>query len=49
VIGRYRLSLCYSPQGVGDYGSRPWASPFGYGYSYSGGRHLWLEFAASVR
>ena len=46
ALGRYQLSLCYSPQGVGDYGSRPWVSPFGYGYTYSGGRHLWLELTA---
>jgi len=46
LIGRYRASLCYSPQGVGDFDSRPWVSAAGYGYTYSGGRHLWLELSA---
>jgi len=46
IIGRYQASLCYSPQGVGDLGARPWLGPLGYGYTYSGGRHLWLELAA---
>jgi hypothetical protein len=47
-IGRYQASLCYSPQGVGDYGSRPWISPVGFGYTYSGGRHLWVELSAAA-
>lgn len=49
ALGRYRASLCYSPQGVGDYGSRPWVSPFGYGYTHSGGRHFWVELRASAQ
>jgi lipopolysaccharide export system protein LptA len=46
VLGRYRAALCYSPQGVGEYGGGSWLSPFGYGYTYSGGRHIWLELGA---
>jgi hypothetical protein len=45
-IGRYRASLCYSPQGVGDFDSRPWISASGYGYTYTGGRSFWLELSA---
>jgi len=48
TIGHYQASLCYSPQGIGDLGSQPWVTPFGYGYTYSGGRRLWLEFTASA-
>jgi hypothetical protein len=43
VVGRYLAALCYSPQGVGDLGTRPWMSPLGYGYTYSGSQHFWLE------
>jgi hypothetical protein len=46
-LGRYRASLCFSPQGHGGYDSRPWMSSYGYGYTYSGGRNFWLEFAAA--
>jgi hypothetical protein len=46
ALGRLQASLCYSPQGVGDFSGRPWLGPFGYGYTYSGGRHLWFEVTA---
>jgi hypothetical protein len=46
AMGRYRLALCYSPQGSGGYESRPWINFDGYGYTYSGGRHLWVELSA---
>lgn len=46
AMGRYRLALCYSPQGSGGYESRPWINFDGYGYTYSGGRHLWIELSA---
>ncbi|MCJ7751701.1 MAG: hypothetical protein MUQ65_11510, partial [Armatimonadetes bacterium] len=46
LMGRYRVAVCYSPQGQGTYESRPWASFDGYGYTYSGGRHLWIELTA---
>ncbi len=45
-VGRYRASICYSPQGIGDLGSRPWLSTVGYGYTYSGGRHVWVELTS---
>ena len=45
-MGRYRLAFCYSPQGKGGYESRPWIGLDGYGYTYSGGRHLWIELRA---
>ena len=49
-FGRYQASLCYSPEGVGSYSSnRPWISPYGIGYTYSGGKHVWLEFTASTQ
>ncbi|MCJ7822398.1 MAG: hypothetical protein MUQ26_04845, partial [Armatimonadetes bacterium] len=47
AFGRYRASLCFSPQGHGGYDSRPWMSSYGYGYTYSGGRNVWLEFTAA--
>lgn len=46
LIGHYELALCWSPQGVSYLSGRPWVSPYGYGYTYSGGRHLWIEFAS---
>ncbi len=46
-IGRYRASLCYSPQGAGEFDSRPWISAYGYGYTYAGGRRFWLELSAA--
>jgi hypothetical protein len=46
AVGRYRLALCYSPQGGGGYESKPWINLDGYGYTYSGGRHLWIELSA---
>ena len=46
VIGNYRASLCYSPEGHGGYDSRPWVGTYGYGYTYSGGRNFWIQFAA---
>jgi hypothetical protein len=46
-FGRYRASLCFSPQGHGGYDSRPWMSSYGYGYTYSGGRNVWIEFTAA--
>ena len=45
-LGRYELALCYSPQGNGGYESRPWINLGGYGYTYSGGSHLWAELSA---
>jgi len=42
-MGQYRLAICYSPQGKGGFESQPWVSLDGYGYTYSGGRHLWIE------
>ncbi len=45
-MGRYRLAACYSPQGRGGYESRPWVGLDGYGYTYSGGRHVWIELSA---
>jgi hypothetical protein len=49
VVGRYRASLNYSPQGGGSYLSdRPWLSPLGFGYTYSGGKNLWVEFSATT-
>jgi len=45
AIGRFQASLCYSPQGVGQLSGQPWLNALGYGYTYSGGRHVWLEFA----
>ncbi len=47
-LGRYRASLCYSPQGAGDFDSRPWISAYGYGYTYAGGRKFWLELTAAA-
>jgi hypothetical protein len=47
LLGRYRVSLCYSPQGSGIYESRPWIDVYGYGYTYSGGRKLWIELSAA--
>jgi len=47
ALGRFRASLCYSPQGVGEFDGRPWISAYGYGYTYTGGRHLWLELSAA--
>ena len=49
LLGRYRAALVYSPQGAGEFDGRPWVSAYGYGYTYSGGRHFWLEFSASPR
>jgi hypothetical protein len=49
LLGRYRAALVYSPQGAGDFDGRPWVSAYGYGYTYSGGRHLWLEFSAAAQ
>jgi len=49
ALGRMQASLCFSPQGVGDFGDRPWLSPFGYGYTYSGGRHYWFELTPRQR
>jgi len=46
LMGRYRLAVCYSPQGQGAYESRPWIGLEGYGYTYSGGSHLWIELNA---
>jgi hypothetical protein len=46
-LGRYRLALCYSPQGFGTQESQPYVGLDGFGYTYSGGRHLWLELHAS--
>jgi len=43
-LGRYGISLCYSPEGGSISDSRPWITTSGYGYTYSGGRHLWIEF-----
>ena len=45
-MGRYQLAMCYSPQGRGTYESRPWVGLEGYGYTYSGGRHVWVELTA---
>ncbi len=48
AIGKYQVSLKYSPEGAGAYGANtPWISPSGFGYTYSGGRHLWVEFSAA--
>jgi hypothetical protein len=45
---RFQASLNFSPQGNGlYYTSHPWITPGGYGYTYSGGKHLWLEFSAA--
>ncbi|MFB3880026.1 MAG: invasin domain 3-containing protein [Armatimonadota bacterium] len=46
-MGQYRLAMCYSPQGGGGFASQPWISLDGYGYTYSGGRHFWLELSAA--
>jgi hypothetical protein len=46
AMGRYRLAVCYSPQGTSGYESKPWIGFDGYGYTYSGGRHLWIELSA---
>jgi hypothetical protein len=46
-FGRYRVSLCYSPQGYGIRDSRPWVSTYGYGYTYASGRKVWIEFSAA--
>jgi hypothetical protein len=49
-LGKLDLSLNYSPQGFSPYGdSHPWISPLGVGYTYTGGRHLWLEFGAPIQ
>ncbi len=48
LVGRYRAALCYSPEGHGQYDSRPWVGLHGYGYTYSGGRNLWLELSAAT-
>ena len=48
-MGQYYLSVCYSPQGKSGFASQPWVSLDGYGYSYSGGKHLWLEFSAATQ
>jgi hypothetical protein len=48
LVGRYRAALCYSPEGNGRYDSRPWVGLHGYGYTYSGGRNLWLELSAAT-
>ncbi len=45
-MGRYGLAVCYSPQGRGIYESKPWVDLDGYGYTYSGGRHVWIELSA---
>jgi len=37
LFGRYRMGLCYSPQGSGIYDNRPWVSAYGYGYTYWAG------------
>ena len=47
-MGQYHLTMCYSPQGGGGFASQPWISLDGYGYTYSGGRHLWLEVSAAT-
>jgi len=47
TIGRYRAALCYSPQGVGETSNRPWIGSSGYGYTYSGNKHYWIEFRAA--
>jgi hypothetical protein len=47
-MGQYHLTMCYSPQGGGGFASQPWISLDGYGYTYSGGRHLWLEVSAAA-
>lgn len=47
AVGQYRASIYYSPQGVGIYDSRPWIGPYGVGYTYSGGRHVWIELSAA--
>jgi hypothetical protein len=47
-MGQYRLALCFSPQGTGGFESQPWISLDGYGYTYSGGRHLWIEVSAAT-
>jgi hypothetical protein len=49
LLGRYRAALVYSPEGAGEFDGRPWVSAYGYGYTYSGGRHFWLELTASPR
>lgn len=46
LMGRYRLAVCYSPQGQGASESRPWIGLGGYGYTYSGGNRLWIELIA---
>jgi len=48
TVGRYRAALCYSPQGVGETSNRPWVDSLGYGYTYSGNKHYWIEFSAST-
>ncbi len=46
AIGKYQLSVNFSPEGSGDYGSDHYLSPFGFGYTYSGGKHV---LAGAVR
>lgn len=48
TVGRYRAALCYSPQGVGETSNLPWVDSLGYGYTYSGNKHYWIEFSAST-
>ena len=45
-LGQYELALCYSPQGNGGFASKPWINLGGYGYTYSGGSHLWFELSS---
>ena len=47
LLGRYRLALCYSPQGYGVIESQPYVGLDSFGYTYSGGRHLWVELHAT--
>ena len=46
-VGQYRLAMCYSPQGRGGFESQPWVSLGGFGYTYSGGRHFWVELMSA--
>ncbi len=48
AISKYQLSLNYSPEGGGNYGSSHYLSPWGFGYTYSGGKHLWLELSGAT-
>jgi hypothetical protein len=46
-LGQYKLAICFSPQGRGGFESQPWISLDGYGYTYSGGRHFWIELVSA--